>query len=262
MTNHLNQESAPTVTTPLPPGKPLPTITLNWPNNFQPDQQGQIKTTTEANSPFMQDRNHKSHNSPHTSDLAPRHTRVPAAVDRGSFPAGPAVSEDDDQPLDFSDLTFRQQAALAIVAHAPTRAEAARLVGVGESTLRRWFTNPSFRRQVDLVRHESSACVTEQLQELLPLCVTVFADAMQSPDPPCVFAPPATPFPSSSASATPTSSPKTCRTSRALQVLKGRKPLMPLPVHGGRPARGQQHRSLTRPSHLTPRYKTIKNERK
>lgn len=131
----------------------------------------------------MQDRNHKSHNSPHISDLAPRHTRVPAAVDSGSFPAGPAVSEDDDQPLDFSDLTFRQQAALAIVAHAPTRAEAARLVGVGESTLRRWFTNPSFRRQVDLVRHESSACVTEQLQKLLPLCVTVFADAMQSPDP-------------------------------------------------------------------------------
>ncbi|MDE2779073.1 MAG: hypothetical protein OXI91_05280 [Chloroflexota bacterium] len=99
------------------------------------------------------------------------------------MPVGPASGDDDGLPRDFSNLSFRQQAALAIVAQAPTRAEAARLLGVGKSTLRRWFTNPSFRRQVDLVRYESAAGVSQELQKLLPLCISVFADAMHSPDP-------------------------------------------------------------------------------
>ncbi len=131
----------------------------------------------------MPNTNGKSPDHSQITDIMPRPSRLPTAAGNPYTPSEPAVIESDAQSLDLSDLTFRQQAALAVIAHAPTRAEAARLAGVGESTLRRWFTNPSFRRQVDLVRQESTTRVSQEVQKLLPLCISVFADAMQSPDP-------------------------------------------------------------------------------
>ena len=131
----------------------------------------------------MTARNSKSPSDSHLSDLAIRSSRVPAPTGDPSLPDEPASTESDVENPDISDLTYRQQVALPVVALVPTRAEAARLSGVGESTLRRWLADPAFRRQVDLVRQQTTTNVSKELRKLLPLCVSVLADAMQSPDP-------------------------------------------------------------------------------
>ncbi len=84
---------------------------------------------------------------------------------------------------DLSALTFRQRAALPIIACSPTIAWAARASGVGESTLRRWLADPAFGEQVACLRRESAQLARQELHDLMPLCASVFADAMQDPDP-------------------------------------------------------------------------------
>ena len=84
---------------------------------------------------------------------------------------------------DDSGLTFRQRAALPVVAFAPSIAQAARFSGVAESTLRRWLANPEFREHVDRLREETIHAANQELKGLLPMCAAVFADAMQSSDP-------------------------------------------------------------------------------
>ncbi len=85
--------------------------------------------------------------------------------------------------VDSSSLTFRQQAALPIVANSPTIAQAARASGVGESTLRRWLSEPAFSDQLAVMRRESAQLARQELNGLLPQCASVFAEAMQGPDP-------------------------------------------------------------------------------
>ena len=53
-----------------------------------------------------------------------------------------------ERQIEKSDLTFRQRSALPIVAASPTIAQAARTSGVGESTLRRWLEEDSFRDEL------------------------------------------------------------------------------------------------------------------
>ena len=83
----------------------------------------------------------------------------------------------------LSDLTFRQQAALPVIAFAPTIAQAARSTGIGESTLRRWLSDPAFSQQIDRMRHDTAQLARQELLGLMPLCASVFADAMRAPDP-------------------------------------------------------------------------------
>lgn len=82
-----------------------------------------------------------------------------------------------------SSLSFRQQAALPIIASSPTLAQAALDSGVGESTLRRWLANPAFGEQLNIMRRESAQLARQELNALMPLCSAVFADALQGPDP-------------------------------------------------------------------------------
>ena len=84
---------------------------------------------------------------------------------------------------DNSDLTFRQQASLPVIAFSPTIAQAARASGIGESTLCRWLSDPAFSQQIDRMRHDTAQLARQELLGLMPLCASVFADAMQSPDP-------------------------------------------------------------------------------
>lgn len=84
--------------------------------------------------------------------------------------------------IDLLGLSPRQQAALPAIVWSPSIAQAARASGVGESTLRRWLSDPDFRDHVALLRRESVQLARQEFQSLMPLCASVFAEAMQAPD--------------------------------------------------------------------------------
>ncbi len=120
----------------------------------------------------------------------PNRPTPPSPATQKPEPAGqpvpchnPAAPGKNSPLVDLSDLTFRQQAALPVIALSPSIAQAARLSGIGESTLRRWLADPAFRSQIDQVRQEAAHSAAQELQRLMPLCASVFADAMQSSDP-------------------------------------------------------------------------------
>ena len=91
---------------------------------------------------------------------------------------------DNGREIEFSELTFRQQAALPGIAHARSLAQAARDTGVAERTLRRWLEDPSFRQELDRLRQESYDLARQQAQAAMPMCLSILADAaFESPDP-------------------------------------------------------------------------------
>ena len=100
-------------------------------------------------------------------------------------PALPELAEvsGNGREIDLSALSPRQQAALPIVAFFPTIAQAARAANIGESTLRRWLTDPAFSSCLAELRRQSANIARQKLLALTPLCVSVLADAMQNPDP-------------------------------------------------------------------------------
>ena len=81
-----------------------------------------------------------------------------------------------------SDLTFRQQSALPIIAASPSIAQAAGASGIGESTLRRWLEDDKFRDELTRLRQESASLARQELQGLMLRSVSVLADAMDHPD--------------------------------------------------------------------------------
>ena len=81
-----------------------------------------------------------------------------------------------------SDLTFRQQSALPIVAASPSIAQAAGAAGIGESTLRRWLEDDKFRDELTRLRQESASLARQELQGLMLRSVSVLANAMDYPD--------------------------------------------------------------------------------
>ena len=81
-----------------------------------------------------------------------------------------------------SGLTFRQQAALSIIAATPTIAQAARQAGIGESTLYRWLEDDHFRVELARIREESADLARQELQGLMLRGVSVIAEAMDDPD--------------------------------------------------------------------------------
>ena len=62
-----------------------------------------------------------------------------------------------------SSLTFRQQAALTVIAATPTVAQAARQSGIGESTLYRWLEDDKFRAELIRLREESANLARQEL---------------------------------------------------------------------------------------------------
>ena len=120
-----------------------------------------------------------------TTDNAPK-TLLAAPIQPHDPPnALPALAEmgGNEREIDLSALSPRQQAALPIVACTPTIVQAARAAGVGESTLRRWLTNPAFNACLAELRSQSANVARQKLLELTPLCVSVLADAMLDSDP-------------------------------------------------------------------------------
>ena len=84
--------------------------------------------------------------------------------------------------IENSNLTFRQRSALPTIAASPTMAQAARSSGIGESTLRRWLEDDSFRDELTRLRQESSILARQELQGLMLRSVSVLAEAMNNPD--------------------------------------------------------------------------------
>ena len=135
---------------------------------------------------------HRKHRSPKTAHLpaktnqtAPK-TTLPAPIQRPEPPIVlPELAEvsGNERKIDISSLSPRQQAALPIVAALPTIVQAARAANVGESTLRRWLTDPAFSSCIDELRRQSANIARQKLLALTPLCVSVLADAMRDPDP-------------------------------------------------------------------------------
>ncbi len=83
----------------------------------------------------------------------------------------------------MSSLNFRQQAALPVIAAAPSVAQAARDSGVGETTLRRWLDDPAFLEDLIRYRQETAGLARQELQALMLRSVSVIASAMEDPNP-------------------------------------------------------------------------------
>ena len=84
--------------------------------------------------------------------------------------------------LEFSSLTHRQQVALPIIALNPSIRAAARLSGIGESTIYRWLADPVFRQQVGLFRQEAADRLRHEIQAIMLRSFAVMGEAMASPD--------------------------------------------------------------------------------
>ena len=81
-----------------------------------------------------------------------------------------------------SNLTFRQQSALPIIAASPSIAQAAGAAGIGQNTLRRWLEEDDFRDELARLRQESASLARQELQGLMLRSVSVLAEAMDHPD--------------------------------------------------------------------------------
>ena len=113
-------------------------------------------------------------------------TLLPAPIRPPDAPLavrGLAEMRGNEREIDLSALSPRQQAALPIVACFPTIVQAARAANVGESTFRRWLTDPAFSACLAEIRRQSASVARQKLLELTPLCMSVLADAMLDPDP-------------------------------------------------------------------------------
>ena len=79
-------------------------------------------------------------------------------------------------------LSPRQQAVLPVMASAPSLAQAARISGFSERTLRRWLDDDDFRGELTRLRQESAELARLELQGLMLRSVSVLSEAMDDPD--------------------------------------------------------------------------------
>ncbi|MYC36036.1 MAG: hypothetical protein F4X66_03875 [Chloroflexi bacterium] len=119
------------------------------------------------------------------SQPASRHSGngINLEVHSGALPSQERqIMAENDVEIRFFRLTRRQQAALPVVAVAPTIAQAATDSGVSQRTLYRWFKNPDFRDAVSSFLHECSNLGLQHIQAQTLMAASVFADVMQGPD--------------------------------------------------------------------------------
>ena len=105
----------------------------------------------------------------------------------------PAEIAENDRKIEISALAFRQQAALPIIALAPSIAQAARDSGIAESTLRCWLQDPGFREELTKLRQESAELARQEFQAS---CCAVPPSSLRpctTLTPPYASAPPAMP---------------------------------------------------------------------
>ena len=95
----------------------------------------------------------------------------------------PAPTEGEGDQINLSALTFRQQAALPVIAAAPSLSRAARAAGIDEKTLRRWLREPLFADRLAAFRQQSAIIAREELNSLARQGMAVFAEAMSDPNP-------------------------------------------------------------------------------
>ena len=79
-------------------------------------------------------------------------------------------------------LSPRQQAVLPVIASTPSLAQAARISGFSERTLRRWLADDDFRGELTRLRQESAELARLELQGLMLRSVSVLSEAMDDPD--------------------------------------------------------------------------------
>ena len=84
--------------------------------------------------------------------------------------------------IENSNLSHRQQAVLPVMASAPSLAQAARISGFAERTLRRWLDDDDFRGELTRLRQESSELARLELQGLMLRSVSVLSQAMDDPE--------------------------------------------------------------------------------
>ena len=127
------------------------------------------------------------------------HVRKPRQTNRSQPPRQPGKSTPDPAPnsangpewekmsgnereIEKSNLTFRQESALPIIAASPSIAQAAGAAGIGESTLRRWLEEDDFRDELTRLRQESASLARQELQGLMLRSVSVLTEALEHPD--------------------------------------------------------------------------------
>ena len=82
----------------------------------------------------------------------------------------------------FFRLTRRQQAALPVVALAPSITQAARDSGVAQRTLYRWLNDPHFREALSNFLQECANLARQQFQAQTLLAAAVFSEFMTNTD--------------------------------------------------------------------------------
>ena len=151
---------------------------------------------------------HRKHRSPKPSQMPAKTTNITSKI----VPAAPIQSHDppsvllelaemngNEREIDLSALSPRQQAALPIVAGSPTIVQAARAAGVGESTLRRWLTDPAFSNCLAELRRQSANLAVRNSWNSPRSASPSSPTPCKIPTRPSVSAPQTTPCPSTSA---------------------------------------------------------------
>ena len=106
-----------------------------------------------------------------------------ANPDYDSLPLAQQKMAENDVENGFFRLSRRQQAALPVVALAPSITQAATDSGVSQRTLYRWFQDPDFREAVSNFLQECANLASQQFQGQSLLAASVFAELMKNPDP-------------------------------------------------------------------------------
>ncbi len=84
--------------------------------------------------------------------------------------------------IENSNLSHRQQAVLPVMASASSLAQAARICGFSERTLRRWLDDDDFRGELTRLREQAAELACLELQGLMLRSVSVLSQAMDDPD--------------------------------------------------------------------------------
>ena len=90
------------------------------------------------------------------------------------------VTQADDQAT--SALEARQERAVSALIGEPTIVKAAKRAGVGERTLRRWLSDPSFCHQYRMARQHAFGQAIAMTQHHAPLAVEALVRVMEDPE--------------------------------------------------------------------------------